>query len=65
LKACSEASWQGESILVLHQILVDPPYGAENCKIVKRGAKESLDNDSLERVKKIVLMAQTNSNKAS
>jgi len=41
---------------VLNQIQVDPPYGPGNCKIVQRNAsgKNSLDDGSLDRVKKIV-----------
>lgn len=54
LKACNEVVWEGESILVLNQIQVDPPYKQENCKIItkSRGA-----DGSLERVKKIVSAA--------
>lgn len=54
VKACNEVVWKGESILVLGQIQVDPPYSAETCKIVVKGTKESLDQASLERVRKIV-----------
>jgi len=59
LKACSEAVWKGESILVLNQVQVDPPYGPEQCKIVQRNAtgKKALDDGSLERIKKIVAAA--------
>ncbi len=54
LKACNEAIWiQGDAILVLGQVQVDPPYGPEQCKIVASG-KKSLDDGSLERIKKIV-----------
>jgi hypothetical protein len=64
LKACSEAVWKGESILVLNQVQVDPPYGPEQCKIVQpRGTgKKALDDGSLERIKKIVAAAANNKN---
>ena len=52
LKACNEVSWQGESILVLNHIRVDPPYAPEHCTLVDRSG--GLDQHSLERVKKIV-----------
>lgn len=54
LKACNEVEWSGESILVLNQIRVDPPYGSENCKLVQKGGDVALNKDSLERVKRIV-----------
>mmetsp|Transcript_1649 Transcript_1649/g.1803 ORF Transcript_1649/g.1803 Transcript_1649/m.1803 type:complete len:237 (-) Transcript_1649:117-827(-) len=54
LKACNEVVWSGESILVLSQIKVDPPYGSENCKLVQRGGDVALNAESLERVKRIV-----------
>ncbi|GAX24820.1 hypothetical protein FisN_6Hh411 [Fistulifera solaris] len=56
LKACSEAVWKGESILVLGQVQVDPPYGPEHCKILQKNAsgKKSLDDGSLERIQKII-----------
>lgn len=59
LKACSEAVWKGDAILVLGQVQVDPPYGPEQCKIVQKSAsgKKSLDDGSLERIKKIVAAA--------
>jgi hypothetical protein len=63
LKACSEAVWKGESILVLNQVQVDPPYGPEQCKIIaQRSAtgKKALDDGSLERIKKIVAAAANN-----
>jgi len=46
--------WSGESILVLNQIRVDPPYGSENCKLVQKGGDVALNAESLERVKRIV-----------
>lgn len=55
LKACNEVSWQGESILVLNHIRVDPPYTPEHCTLVDRSG--GLDEHSLERVKKIVGVA--------
>ena len=62
LKACGEVVWKGEtSILVLNQIQVDAPYLPENCKIiaasVMTGKNGSLEDGSLDRVKKIVAAA--------
>lgn len=57
LKACNEVVWKGESILVLNHIRVDPPYTVESCTLV--GTSGSLDDHSLERVKKIVAAAST------
>jgi hypothetical protein len=57
LKACNVVEWKGESILVLNQIRVDPPYGSENCNLVSKGEDKQLDEDSLERVKRIVKAA--------
>ncbi len=55
LKACNEVKWNGESIIVLNQIKVDPPYRGENCKLLQTGGPEGvLDEGSLERVKRIV-----------
>ena len=67
--------WKGESIVVLKEIRVDPPYTAENCVLIKDGggggggggsvgggsaAKGGgLDEHSLERVKKIVSAASS------
>eukprot|EP00543_Licmophora_paradoxa_P002647 CAMPEP_0202441340 /NCGR_PEP_ID=MMETSP1360-20130828/821_1 /ASSEMBLY_ACC=CAM_ASM_000848 /TAXON_ID=515479 /ORGANISM="Licmophora paradoxa, Strain CCMP2313" /LENGTH=175 /DNA_ID=CAMNT_0049056275 /DNA_START=88 /DNA_END=615 /DNA_ORIENTATION=+ len=51
LKACNEVEWKGESILVLNQIQVDPPYGVDNCRLLK---SDRLGENSLDRVKKIV-----------
>lgn len=66
--------WKGESIVVLKEIRVDPPYTAENCVLIKGGgggggsgsvgggsaAKGGgLDEHSLERVKKIVSAASS------
>eukprot|EP00571_Detonula_confervacea_P015053 CAMPEP_0172309312 /NCGR_PEP_ID=MMETSP1058-20130122/9641_1 /TAXON_ID=83371 /ORGANISM="Detonula confervacea, Strain CCMP 353" /LENGTH=212 /DNA_ID=CAMNT_0013021909 /DNA_START=145 /DNA_END=783 /DNA_ORIENTATION=- len=61
LKACNEVVWKGESILVLKEIRVDPPYTADNCSlIINNGANSGgLDEHSLERVKKIVKSAAT------
>lgn len=46
----------------MKHVQVDPPYGPEHCKIVQRNAtgKKALDDGSLERVKKIVAAAATN-----
>ena len=47
--------WSGESILVLNQIRVDPPYASDNCKLLqKAGGNHELNESSLERVKRIV-----------
>lgn len=55
LKACNEVVWSGESILVLNQIVVDPPYGKDNCQLLKSaGGDGTLNANSLERVKRIV-----------
>eukprot|EP01082_Thalassiosira_pseudonana_P009530 g8579.t1 g8579 contig3:420646-421454(-) len=63
LKACNEVIWNGESILVLNHIRVDPPYTAEDCSLVTTsggrggGTGSGLDGHSLDRVKKIVSAA--------
>mmetsp|Transcript_17850 Transcript_17850/g.26198 ORF Transcript_17850/g.26198 Transcript_17850/m.26198 type:complete len:103 (+) Transcript_17850:646-954(+) len=58
LKACNEVVWHGESILVLNQIQVDPPYSKEDCKLLGAGgASGALNEGSLDRVKKIVAAA--------
>lgn len=57
LKACNEVVWKGRSIVVLHQVRVDPPYGPDDCRLVSPGKTEKergLNVGSLERVKKIV-----------
>jgi len=53
LKACKEVEWSGESILVLEQIRVDPPYSTNDCKLLQRTG-DALHEASLERVKRIV-----------
>jgi len=53
LKACGVVVWKGESILVLNQIKVDPPYAVDNCRLIQ-GGDNSLHTDSLNRVKRIV-----------
>lgn len=55
LKACNEVSWNEQSILVLNHIRVDPPYAPENCILIDKSG--GLDEHSLERVKKIVGVA--------
>lgn len=60
LKACNEVSWRGTSIVVLHQIRVDPPYGADDCRLIGEAESEAaarLHEGSLDRVKKIVTSA--------
>ena len=54
LKACNEVAWSGESIIVLSQIKVDPPYSSDNCKLIYTGGDVNLNEGSLERVKRIV-----------
>mmetsp|Transcript_19288 Transcript_19288/g.29304 ORF Transcript_19288/g.29304 Transcript_19288/m.29304 type:complete len:239 (+) Transcript_19288:140-856(+) len=57
LKACNQVVWRGESILVLNQVRVDPPYGKDHCKLIQATeGKDStgLSKSSLERVKRIV-----------
>jgi hypothetical protein len=51
LKACNEVKWFGESIIVLSNIKVDPPYHSDNCKLLKSSVK---NEESLTRVKRIV-----------
>lgn len=53
LKACNEVVWKEESIYVLNQIRVDPPYTKDDCKLLA-GPGGSLNEGSLDRVKKIV-----------
>lgn len=58
LKACNEVVWRDESIFVLNQIRVDPPYGKDDCKLLTTGSGTgSLNEGSLDRVKKIVAAA--------
>ena len=52
LKACNEVKWNKESIIVLNNIRVDPPYRVENCKLMKSGGV--MHEGSLDRVKRIV-----------
>jgi hypothetical protein len=59
LKACGVVVWKEESIVVLTQIQVDPPYSSENCKIVQRKGNNALEDASLDRVKKIVAAASS------
>jgi len=66
LKACNEVVWRGESILVLNQIRVDPPYSKEDCKLISGGSGNgagggSLNDNSLDRVKMIVAAASERS----
>ena len=52
LKACNEVVWKGESIQVLNQIQVDPPYTVDKCRLISDAGRQS--EASLERVQKIV-----------
>jgi len=54
LKACNEVKWNGQAIIVLNQIRVDPPYRSENCKLLRAGGGDVMNEGSLERVKRIV-----------
>lgn len=54
LKACNEVKWNGESIIVLNNIKVDPPYKAGNCRLLKSVAGGVMHEGSLDRVKRIV-----------
>jgi hypothetical protein len=54
LKACAVVVWKEESIMVLNQIQVDPPYSPESCKIIQRKGSNPLEDGSLDRVKMIV-----------
>jgi len=60
LKACNEVIWKGESVIVLNQIQVDPPYAPANCRIISPKKSGALENSSLERVKKIVAASDNN-----
>lgn len=53
LKACNEVKWNGESIIVLSNIQVDPPYKGDNCKLLSSSGGV-MHEGSLERVKRIV-----------
>jgi len=57
LKACNEVSWKGESIVVLREVQVDPPYGPEQCKLINASKKDANIEASLERVKRIVAVS--------
>lgn len=47
--------WEGEAIIVLNQIRVDPPYGSDDCRLIQSaGGDVALNENSLERVKRIV-----------
>lgn len=50
VKACNEVVWKGESIVVLNQVRVDPPYRSEDCKVIDKAM-----GGNLERVKRIVI----------
>mmetsp|Transcript_132275 Transcript_132275/g.197059 ORF Transcript_132275/g.197059 Transcript_132275/m.197059 type:complete len:195 (-) Transcript_132275:68-652(-) len=57
LKACNEVVWKGESIIVMNQIQVDPPYSQETCKLLPASASQA--GGSLDRVQKIVVAASS------
>jgi len=53
LKACGEAIWKGESIVVGyvgHQVIVDPPYTPDDCKLLESGSGKG----TLDRVQKVL-----------
>ena len=54
LKACNEVVWKGESIIVMNQIQVDPPYSQETCSKLPSSTSAG---GSLDRVQKIVAAA--------
>lgn len=65
LKACNVVAWDGPTIVVLHQVRVDPPYVPETCTIftgtthapsssAAAAPKKASEDASLERVRKIV-----------
>lgn len=56
-RACADVLWKDETIVVLSQYEVEPPYLPENCKMVVGETKKSL-HEGLERVKKIVALAK-------
>merc|ERR1712238_437669 len=64
LKACYEVEWKGESILVLGEIRVDPPYTPNKCSLINTASSGGLGENSLERVKKIVVMTASSSSKS-
>lgn len=60
LKACGEVIWTDQtSILINGNICVEEPYEPRNVRLVagKNGNKNTLDDGSLDRVKKIVVAA--------
>jgi hypothetical protein len=59
LKACFEVVWKGESIVVLREVQVDPPYGPENCKLTNVSKTDANIEASLERVKRIVALSKS------
>jgi len=56
LKACNEVVWEGDSILVVNQVRVNPPYGSDDCTLLLGLAEPGgeLNKISLDRVKRIV-----------
>merc|ERR1712008_438745 len=42
LKACGVVVWRDESIFVMNQIRVDPPYGKDDCKLLTGSGSGSL-----------------------
>ena len=71
LKACYVVAWDGPSIVVLHQVRVDPPYVPDTCAIftgthnapssssAAAAPKKASEDASLERVRKIVAAVVT------
>lgn len=46
LKACNdEVVWDGQSIIVLNQVRIDPPYKRENCSLVQQTKTMMKDGD--------------------
>jgi len=61
LKACHDVVWKGDSILVVKEICVDPPYTADKCSLIDTASSGGMGENSLERVKKIVTAAAARS----
>lgn len=57
LKACFDVVWNGQSIVVLREVQVDPPYGPAQCKVTNGSKIDASIEASLERVQKIVALS--------
>ena len=54
LKACFDVVWNGQSIVVVGKVQVDPPYSPAQCKVINGSEMDASIEASLERVQKIV-----------